>query len=144
MIKNFLNPEGHQNPINSSKVTDILLKGRILSLGGASAMEGLRSMGLSRLVPLVSPYSHFCYTTACFLLAPLLHFCLLPTGILALLVSALYSDSFPTSVCSPPSPSVNKCLQPTLTLPQLVSAPYSQQSLYFILLLPSLCYTGVC
>ena len=27
MIKNFLNPEGHQNPFSGSKVTAILLKG---------------------------------------------------------------------------------------------------------------------
>ena len=33
VIKNFLNPEGHQNPFNGSKVTAILLKGRILSIG---------------------------------------------------------------------------------------------------------------
>ena len=50
MIKNFLNPEGHQNPINGSKVTDILLKGWIFPIGGASAVEGLRSKGLPRLV----------------------------------------------------------------------------------------------
>ena len=41
VIKNFLNPEGHQNPITGSKVTAILLKGRILPIGGASAGEGL-------------------------------------------------------------------------------------------------------
>ena len=29
VIKNFLNPEGHQNPISRSKVTAILLKGLI-------------------------------------------------------------------------------------------------------------------
>jgi hypothetical protein len=27
VIKSFLNPEGHQNPISGSKVTVILLKG---------------------------------------------------------------------------------------------------------------------
>ena len=37
MIKNFLNPEGHQNPISVSKVTAILLTGWILPLGGASS-----------------------------------------------------------------------------------------------------------
>ena len=42
VIKNFLNPEGHQNPITGSKVTAILLKGWILPIGGASAREGLR------------------------------------------------------------------------------------------------------
>ena len=29
VIKNFLNPEGHQNPISGSKVTALLLKGLI-------------------------------------------------------------------------------------------------------------------
>ena len=33
MIKNFLNPEGHQNPINGSEVIAILLKGWILPIG---------------------------------------------------------------------------------------------------------------
>ena len=42
MIKTFLNPEGHQNPISGSKVTVILLKGWILPIGEASAGEGLR------------------------------------------------------------------------------------------------------
>ena len=41
VIKNFLNPEGHQNPISGSKVTAILLKEWILTIGGASAGEGL-------------------------------------------------------------------------------------------------------
>ena len=41
VIKNFLNPEGHQNPISGSKVTAILLKGWILPIGGASSGEGL-------------------------------------------------------------------------------------------------------
>ena len=36
MIKNFLNPEGHQNPISDSRVTAILLKRWILPIGGAS------------------------------------------------------------------------------------------------------------
>ena len=46
VIKNFLNLKGHQNPIIGSKVTDILLKGWILPIDGASAVEGLRSTGL--------------------------------------------------------------------------------------------------
>ena len=50
VIKNFLNPKGHQNRTNGSKVTAILLKGWILPIGGASAVEGLRSKGLPRLV----------------------------------------------------------------------------------------------
>ena len=32
MIKNFLNPEGHQNPISGSKVTAILQRGRFCLL----------------------------------------------------------------------------------------------------------------
>ena len=50
MIKNFLNLKGHQNRISGSKVTAILLKGLILPIGGVSAVEGLRSTGLPRLV----------------------------------------------------------------------------------------------
>jgi hypothetical protein len=41
-IKNFINPKGHQNPINESKVTVFLLTGWILPIGGASVEEGLR------------------------------------------------------------------------------------------------------
>jgi hypothetical protein len=33
VIQNFLNPKGHQNQINGSKVTAILLKGWILPIG---------------------------------------------------------------------------------------------------------------
>ena len=36
MIKKFLDPEGHQNAIGGSKVLAILLKGWILTFGGAS------------------------------------------------------------------------------------------------------------
>ena len=50
VIKTFLNPEGHPNRISGSKVTAISLKGLILSIGGASAVEGLRSTGLPGLV----------------------------------------------------------------------------------------------
>ena len=42
MIKIFLNPKGHQNPISGSKDMAILLKGWILPIGGASPGEGLR------------------------------------------------------------------------------------------------------
>ena len=42
MIKNFLNPERHQNLISGSKVTAILMKGWILPVCGASSEEGLR------------------------------------------------------------------------------------------------------
>ena len=37
VIKNFLNPKGHQNPISGSKVTVILMKGWILPIGVASS-----------------------------------------------------------------------------------------------------------
>ena len=50
VIKNYLNSEGHINPINGSKVMAILLKRRILPIDGASAVEGLRSTGLPHLV----------------------------------------------------------------------------------------------
>jgi hypothetical protein len=50
VIKNFLNPKDHQNPINGSKVTAILLKGWILPIGGASAGEGLPCSLRNRLV----------------------------------------------------------------------------------------------
>ena len=50
MIKNFLNPEGHQNPISGSKVMAILLKGWILSIDGASAGEGRPCSLRSRLI----------------------------------------------------------------------------------------------
>ena len=50
VIWNFVNSKGHQNRIRSSKVTAILLKGWILPIGGASAVEGLRSTRLPRLV----------------------------------------------------------------------------------------------
>ena len=50
MIKNFLMPEGHENPICGSTITAILLKGLILLTGGASAVEVLRSTVLPCLV----------------------------------------------------------------------------------------------
>ena len=46
MIKDFLNPKGHQNPISGSKVTVILLKGWILQaerILGYLAMSGASS-----------------------------------------------------------------------------------------------------
>ena len=36
VILNFLNPEGHQNPISCSKVMVVLLKGWVLLIGGAA------------------------------------------------------------------------------------------------------------
>ena len=50
MIKNFLNPEGNQNPFRGSKVTVILLKGWIWPIGEV-ALERVCACGLrSRLV----------------------------------------------------------------------------------------------
>ena len=37
VIKNFLNPERHQNPISGLKVTAILLKGWIWPIGGVAS-----------------------------------------------------------------------------------------------------------
>ena len=42
MIKNFLNPEGHQNPFSGSKVMAILLKGMDLSNWWSCIGKGLR------------------------------------------------------------------------------------------------------
>ena len=50
VIKNFLNPEGHQNPISVSKLKAILLKGWIWPIGGAQAGVGLPCSLPSRLV----------------------------------------------------------------------------------------------
>ena len=46
----ILNLEGYQNCIIISRVTAILLNVWILPIGGASAVEGLRSTGLPHLV----------------------------------------------------------------------------------------------
>ena len=37
MIKNFLNPEGHQSPFSGAKVTAILLKGWVWLIGGVAS-----------------------------------------------------------------------------------------------------------
>ena len=50
VIKNFLNPEGHPNPISGSQVTVILLKGWILPIGGASLERVCACSLRSRLV----------------------------------------------------------------------------------------------
>ena len=63
-IKNFLNPEGHQNPISGSIVTAILMKGWILPIAGASAVEGLRSTGLTRLFSIDFSF-HTTYIIVC-------------------------------------------------------------------------------
>ena len=50
VIKNFLNPKGHQNPISGSKVTAILLRAYILPIGGASSGRVCACSLRSRLV----------------------------------------------------------------------------------------------
>ena len=50
VIKNLLNPEGHQNPISELKVTAILLKGWNLPIGGASSGRVCACSLRSRLV----------------------------------------------------------------------------------------------
>ena len=50
VIKTFLNPEGHQNPISGSKVTVILLKGWILPIGGVASGRVCACSLRSRLV----------------------------------------------------------------------------------------------
>ena len=42
----FLNLEGHPNSITGSRITAILLNGRILPISGALAVEGLQSTWL--------------------------------------------------------------------------------------------------
>ena len=50
MIEDFLNPEGHQNPFSGSKVTAILLKGLILTIGGVASGRVCACSLRSRLV----------------------------------------------------------------------------------------------
>ena len=50
IVQEILNLKGHPNCITGSGVTEILLKGRIFTIGAASSVEGLRSTGLPRLV----------------------------------------------------------------------------------------------
>ena len=50
LLWDFLNIEGHPHRITGSRVMAILLNGCILAIGGASAVEGLRSTGLVRRV----------------------------------------------------------------------------------------------
>ena len=45
MVKNFLNPKGHQNPFSGSKVMAILLKGWIWTIGEV-ALGRVRAAGL--------------------------------------------------------------------------------------------------
>ena len=52
VIKNSLNPKGHQNPISGSKVTAILLKRWLLPIGGASLGRVCACSLRSRLVSL--------------------------------------------------------------------------------------------
>ena len=49
-MKNVINPKGHHNPISGSKVMDILLKGWIMPIVGASLGRVCTCSLLSRLV----------------------------------------------------------------------------------------------
>ena len=49
-FQEILNLEGHPNRITGSRFTAIWLNGWILPIGGATLVEGLRPMGLPRLV----------------------------------------------------------------------------------------------
>ena len=73
VIKTFLNPEGHQNRISGSKVKAILLKGWILPIGRASAVEGQGSRGLPRLVCTATNIIHFCWSLMYFIPADLVN-----------------------------------------------------------------------
>ena len=57
-----LNLEGHLNCITGSRVTAILPNRRILPVGGASAVEGLQSMGLPCQVFFIIDIRHFLQT----------------------------------------------------------------------------------
>ena len=54
MIKNFLNPKGHQNPTSGLKVKAILLKVWILPNGGVASGRVCACSLRSRLVSIVS------------------------------------------------------------------------------------------
>ena len=113
-MKNFINPEGHQNRIGGSKATAILLKELMLPIGGASAVEGLRSTGLPRLFSYhkdVGPYKQPTSKQNTTLLMPTLkatlqnhNFIHIRTGISELLScsSPLLSPAPPRLVCSCP------------------------------------------
>ena len=65
MIKNFLNPDGHQNRISGSKVTGILLKEWILPIDGVASGRVYACSLRSRLVFLWDgpPFDrHLCIT----------------------------------------------------------------------------------
>ena len=52
IFKEILNPEGHPHRTTGSRVNAILLNGWILPIGRASAVEGLQTTGIPRLVAL--------------------------------------------------------------------------------------------
>ena len=54
----ILNLKGHHNCIIGSRVTKVLLNGWILPIGGASALEGLWSLGLPYLVNMTNDLSY--------------------------------------------------------------------------------------
>ena len=65
VIKNFLNPKGHQHPISGLKVMAILLKGWILPIGGVASGRVCACSLCSRLVTIaVHPVLVRAYLTA--------------------------------------------------------------------------------
>ena len=60
VIKNMLNPEGHQNPISGAKVTVFLLKEWILPIGGVASGRVCACSLRSRLVYLGPGYNPSC------------------------------------------------------------------------------------
>ena len=67
MIKNLLNPKGHQNRISGSKVTAILLKGWILPIGGVALGRVCACSLCNRLVYLLTSLllKNFCKKKKC-------------------------------------------------------------------------------
>ena len=56
VIKNFLNPQGHQNTVSGTKVMAFLLKGWVLPIGGASAGEDLRLQHAQQAFFIIQPH----------------------------------------------------------------------------------------
>ena len=99
VIKTFLNPKGHQNPICGSKVTAILLKGWILPVGGASAVKGLRSTGLPRLVSPCSPCHKSCVMCQISCDTCIFFYIVVKLGVGGSAVNGATQSSFPTYCC---------------------------------------------
>ena len=59
-VNDYVNFEGHQHCTTGSRITAILLNGWTLPIGGASAVDGLRSTGLLRLVYWLTSFLQVC------------------------------------------------------------------------------------